>query len=102
MGQILLPMVAGIVATKADLTEWVYEQGLTALHELLSDDTEEIAGSEGKHEKKRTHNHWGWISLRVVTAEKKFRRIKGYRQMSILVRALRREHKSLDRATKVA
>ena len=24
-------MIAGIAATKADLTEWVYEQGLTAL-----------------------------------------------------------------------
>ena len=32
VGQILLPMIAGIAATKADLTEWVYEQGLTALH----------------------------------------------------------------------
>ena len=31
VGQILLPMIAGIAATKADLTEWVYEQGLTAL-----------------------------------------------------------------------
>ena len=26
VGQILLPMIAGIAATKADLTEWVYEQ----------------------------------------------------------------------------
>ena len=34
VGQILLPMIAGIAATKADLTEWVYEQGLTALHLL--------------------------------------------------------------------
>ena len=31
VGQILLPVIAGIAATKADLTEWVYEQGLTAL-----------------------------------------------------------------------
>ena len=38
VGQILLPMIAGIAATKADLTEWVYEQGLTVLHELLSMD----------------------------------------------------------------
>ena len=35
VGQILLPMIAGIAATKADLTEWVYEQGLTALHRCL-------------------------------------------------------------------
>ena len=38
VGQILLPMIAGIAATKADLTEWVYEQGLTALHLLLRED----------------------------------------------------------------
>ena len=59
VGQILLPMIAGIAATKADLTEWVYEQGLTALHELLRKDAEEIVGAKGKHEKERTHNHWG-------------------------------------------
>ena len=52
VGQILLPMIAGIAATKADLTEWVYEQGLTALHLLLRED----AGPKGKHEKERTHN----------------------------------------------
>ena len=59
VGQILLPMIAGIAATKADLTEWVYEQGLTALHLLLREDAEKIAGPKGKHEKERTHNHWG-------------------------------------------
>ena len=59
VGQILLPMIAGIAATKADLTEWVYEQGLTALHELLRKDAEEIVGPKGKHEKERRHNHWG-------------------------------------------
>ena len=46
VGQILLPMIAGIAATKADLTEWVYEQGLTAMHLLLREDAEEVAGTE--------------------------------------------------------
>ena len=46
-------MIAGIAATKADLTQWVYEQGLTALHLLLREDAEEIAGLKGKHEKER-------------------------------------------------
>ncbi len=59
VGQILLPMIAGIAATKAELTEWVYEQGLTALHLLLREDAEEIAGLKGKHEKERTHNQLG-------------------------------------------
>ena len=48
VGQILLPMIAGIAATKADLTEWVYEQGLTALHLLLRGGRGEDRGAEGQ------------------------------------------------------
>ncbi len=43
-----------------------------------------------------------WTALGVVTAEKKFRRIKGYRQMSALVHALRSKQKSLDSGKIVA
>jgi len=57
--QILLPMVAGIAATKRDLTDWIHEQGLEALHKLLREDAEEIAGPKGKHRKDRNHYHWG-------------------------------------------
>ena len=35
-----------------------------------------------------------WTALGVVTAEKKFRRIKGYRNMGALVHALKRKQKS--------
>ena len=56
VGQILLPDdQLGSRPRKADLTEWVYEQGLTALHLLLREDAEKIAGPKGKHEKERTH-----------------------------------------------
>ena len=55
VGQIL-PMIAGIAATKADLTEWVYEQGLTALHLLLKEDAEEIAAQGQARE---GANCWG-------------------------------------------
>ena len=37
-----------------------------------------------------------WTALGVVTAEKEFRRIKGYRHMGALVHALRSKQKSLD------
>ena len=43
-----------------------------------------------------------WSALGVVTAERKFRRIKGYRYMSDLVHALRSEQKSLDNAADAA
>lgn len=59
IGQMLLPMVAGIAATKRDLTEWVCEKGLEALHRTLKEDAEEIAGPKGKHRRDRSHYHWG-------------------------------------------
>ncbi len=37
-----------------------------------------------------------WTALGVITAQKKFRRIKGYRHMGALVHALRSKQKSLD------
>ena len=37
-----------------------------------------------------------WTALGVVTAQKKFRRIKGYRHMGALVHALRSKQKPLD------
>ncbi len=55
VGQLLLPMVGGIAATKQGLTEWVYETGLEALHSLLREDAEEVAGPKGKHRQERTH-----------------------------------------------
>ena len=55
----LLPMIAGIATTKADLTSWVYELGVEALHELLRGDAEELAGKKGEHRKERTHYRWG-------------------------------------------
>lgn len=57
--QMLLPMIAGISATKADLTSWVYEKGLEALDELLRGDAEELAGKKGEHREDRTHYRWG-------------------------------------------
>lgn len=59
VGQRLLPMVAGIEATKQGLMEWVHEFGLATLNELLTEDAERIAGPKGKHRSDRTHHHWG-------------------------------------------
>ena len=59
LSQMLLPMVAGIAATKTELTSWIHEQGMEALHELLHGDAEELAGEKGKHRKDRTYYRWG-------------------------------------------
>lgn len=59
VGQILLPMVAGIATTKTELTSWVHERGMEALAEVLRTDAEELTGTKGKHREDRTHYHWG-------------------------------------------
>ena len=43
-----------------------------------------------------------WTALGIVTAQSRFRRIKGYREMSALRRALRSKTDSVDTATIVA
>jgi transposase-like protein len=43
-----------------------------------------------------------WAALGIVTAEKRFRRIKGYRHMGDLVRALKSKKNSLDTVADVA
>jgi hypothetical protein len=53
--QLLLPMVAGIASTKAELTSWVLESGMQALGEMLRGDAEELGGIKGKHRESRTH-----------------------------------------------
>jgi putative transposase len=59
IGQRVLPLVAGIVATKQGLLEWVHDFGLRALDELMRDDAARIAGEKGKHRVDRTHHYWG-------------------------------------------
>jgi putative transposase len=59
VGQRVLPLVAGMAATKEGLLEWVHDFGLRALDELMQDDAARIAGEKGKHRGDRTHHHWG-------------------------------------------
>ena len=62
MHQMLMPMVAGIASTKAELTSWVHAQGLAALNLLLLGEAEALAGKKGRHREDRTHYHWGRTS----------------------------------------
>lgn len=59
VGQRLLPLVAGIAATKQGLLEWVHDFGLKALDELMQDEAARIVGEKGKHRADRTHHYWG-------------------------------------------
>src|SRR6266700_1942922 len=58
--QLLLPMVAGMAATKKDLMDWVKDVGLEALKALFEADATAIAGPKGRHRPQdRTHHWWG-------------------------------------------
>lgn len=57
--QLLLPMLQGIAETRAGLLEFVYQQGLEALEQMLQGEAEAIVGPKGKHLPDRTHHHWG-------------------------------------------
>lgn len=59
LGQMLMPMVAGIASTKTMLTSWLHEQGLEALNSLLLGEAEALAGRKGEHREDRTHYRWG-------------------------------------------
>lgn len=51
--QVLLPMVAGMVATREDLMTWVHQRGLDALDDLFRADAEALAGPKGRHRNER-------------------------------------------------
>lgn len=57
--QMLVPLVAGVMATKQELLAWVHEHGLRALDELLCTEAEQLAGPKGRHRDDRAYNHWG-------------------------------------------
>ncbi len=59
VGQLLLPMIAGIAQSKQALLEWVHQVGLAALAEVFEYDAEQLAGPKGKHDRGRSHYRWG-------------------------------------------
>ena len=47
----LMPMMAGIASTKAELTSWLHEKGLEALNALLHGEAEALVGKKGSIER---------------------------------------------------
>jgi len=57
--QLLMPMVAGMAATKNDLMSWVQDVGLEALKEVFEADATVLAGPKGRHSEDRLNHRWG-------------------------------------------
>ena len=59
LGQMVMPMITGILRTRQSLFSFVQEAGLTALLEIFSQDTEKMAGQKGRWNKQRAAYRWG-------------------------------------------
>src|SRR5437899_8151739 len=52
-------MLAGMTTTRQHLLAWVHAHGLAALDELFREEAGALAGPKGRHQRPRTHHHWG-------------------------------------------
>ena len=59
LAEALTPLIAGMTATRTHLLEWVHTLGVGALHAVFRAEAEALAGPKGKHQRERTHHHWG-------------------------------------------
>src|SRR5256712_3491669 len=58
-GHLVEPMLAGMTTTRQHLLAWVHAHGLAALDELFREEAVALAGPKGRHQRPRTHHHWG-------------------------------------------
>ena len=58
-GHLVEPMLAGMTTTRQHLLAWVHAQGLAALDEVFREEAVALAGPKGRHQRQRTHHHWG-------------------------------------------
>jgi hypothetical protein len=66
LGDVLIPLIAGMTATRAHLLEWVQAQGGGALQEVFAAEAEALAGPKGKHQVDRSHHRWGRTGMEVT------------------------------------
>ena len=48
-----------MTATRTHLLEWVHAVGIGALQAVFTAEAEARAGPKGRHQRARTHHHWG-------------------------------------------
>src|SRR3989454_12129031 len=59
LAHLVEPMLAGMTITRHGLLAWVHAHGLAALDELFREEAVALAGPKGRHQRPRTHHHWG-------------------------------------------
>lgn len=59
LGQLLLPMIDGIMASREALNSVVLETGIAVMEEFFRAEAERVVGPKGRHQADRTHHFWG-------------------------------------------
>ncbi len=71
LGQLLLPLVEGALATRALLHETVLAAGVSAVMALFGEEAVSLAGPKGRHRNDRAANHWGTAPAELVMGGRK-------------------------------
>jgi putative transposase len=69
--QLILPMVEGLLTTKALLREFILSAGVSAVQALFSEDSEMLAGPKGRRMTGRTAYRWGTAPSELVMGGRK-------------------------------
>ena len=64
--KLLAPLVDGMTATRQQLLAWVQSAGLVALDAVFRAEATALAGVKGRHDRSRTHHHWGATARRLT------------------------------------
>ena len=81
--------MAEAISTRLSLLQFIFEQGLSSLRDMMHLEAEHLAGPKGKHQRERTHNHWGYapaempLGGRKVTIARPRVRTKGGREETL-------------------
>lgn len=82
--QLILPLVAGVLATKEALFGLVQRSGLEVMQQVFVEDAEKVAGPKGRHQSGRKANHWGkaptefpFAGRKIVLARPRVRSVEG-------------------------
>lgn len=73
VARLLLPMMAGIAATKRGVMDMVHRVGLGVLEEAFRADAEALVGAKGKHQDERDLNHWGTAAAELTFGGRRVR-----------------------------
>lgn len=65
-----------MTATRTHLLEWVHAVGIGALQAVFTAEAEARAGPKGRHQRARTHHHWGCTATELTFGGRRIQMIR--------------------------